>query len=136
MRTQAITSVFIPDDQLSRQGKSFELFILFFNAIKQNIIASRYLRAYKAPKKSQYCLAPKFIWGSIKKQNLEQTGFSLLVSSQLLSLPRVYPREPSLDSQQGNVSSLAFFILPSMLAHLTFCRGPGAGGSLISPFLF
>jgi hypothetical protein len=31
------------------------------------------------PKQSQYCLAPKFIWGSIKKQNLEQTGFSLLV---------------------------------------------------------
>jgi len=26
------------------------------------------------------CLAPKFIWGSIKKQTLSQTGFSLLFS--------------------------------------------------------
>jgi len=34
------------------------------------------------------------------------------------------PRAP-LDSQQGNVSSLAFFSLPPVCAHMPFCRGSG-----------
>jgi len=33
-----------------------------------------------SPKQSQYCLAPKFIWGSIKKQILAQSGFCFLLA--------------------------------------------------------
>ncbi len=40
--------------------KIFRAIYTFLNAIKQNVITSRYLRAYKALKQSQYCLAPGF----------------------------------------------------------------------------
>ncbi len=65
-------------------------FEISHNAIKQNVIVSRYLRAYKAPKQSQYCLAP----GSWVYQSLSEftPGSTHLVSCRGGVLTRLFCR--------------------------------------------
>ena len=82
-------------------------------------IPSKYLRAYKAPKKSQYCLAPKFIWGSIKKQNLAQTGFSLLVSPQSCAGGALFLLYFSIGQPPwASIVSSIYFIIGMLLSRL------------------
>jgi len=92
-------------------------------AYPNNRLVMRPSEKFEAKAAGQKC-SPEVVFSTLRTFLHRQRRHRALQPTP--SLPRVYPREPPLDSQQGNVSSLDFFSLPPRTTPLTYCRGSGA----------